>query len=364
MRDSRTVMTLDAGGTYLKFSAIRDGALLFDPVPIASEAHDLDRCLAHIVEGFDLVRRRLPEAPVAISFAFPGPTDYNNGIVRDLPNLPGFRGGVALGPMLEERFRIPVFMNIEGFLPWVNGLLEAAGSPRRYRNLLGITIGTGLGGGLVTDGRLFVGDNSAGVEVCLLRNKVEPDLNVEQSVCIGAVRRVYAREAGIPLDSAPEPRLIREIALGETPGNAAAAREAFRSLGEAAGDAIAQALTLVDGLVVIGGGVSGAAPLFLPALVDAINAPYPTPEGPRRRLFSHAFNLEDPAHREEFLKSETREIPIPGSSRTVRFDPTLRVAVGLSRLGTSHAVAVGAYDFALAMLDQRLGQIHSLPEAP
>jgi glucokinase len=375
MHDSRTVMTLDAGGTYLKFSAIRDGTPLFDPIPIPSEAHDLERCLGHIVEGFELVRQRLPDAPAAISFAFPGPTDYNNGIVRDLPNLPGFRGGVALGPMLEERFGIPVFMNndgdlftygeaIEGFLPWVNGLLEQAGSSRRYRNLLGITIGTGLGGGLVTDGRLFVGDNSAGVEVWLLRNKVEPDLNVERSANIGAVRRVYARQAGIPLEAAPEPRIIHEIALGETPGNAAAAREAFRSLGEAAGDAIGQALTLIDGLVVIGGGVSGASALFLPALVEAINGVYHTPEGPQPRLLSKAFNIEDPAQREAFLKSETREIPIPGSTKTVRYDPTLRVAVGISRLGTSHAVAVGAYDFALAMLDQRFGETHSLPEAP
>jgi glucokinase len=363
MPDSRTVLTLDAGGTYLKFSAIRDGALLFDPVPIASESDDLDRCLAHIVEGFELILRRLPEPPAAISFAFPGPTDYRGGIVHDLPNLPGFRGGVALGPMLEERFRIPVFMNndgdlftygeaMEGFLPFVNGLLERAGSPRRYRNLLGITIGTGMGGGLVTDGRLYLGDNSAGLEVGLLRNKVEPDLNVEQSVCIGAVRRVYAREAGIPFDSAPEPRVIRAIALGETPGNAAAAREAFRSVGEAAGDAIAQALTLIDGLVVIGGGVSGAASLILPALVDAMNGLYRTPQGPRRRLFSYAFNLEDPVQREAFLKSDSREIPIPGTTKTIAFDPIMRVAAGLSRLGTSQAVAIGAYAFALSKLDQ------------
>jgi len=58
------------------------------------------------------------------------------------------RGGVALGPMLEERFGIPTFINndgdlfvygeaIAGFLPYVNGLLEKAGSPKRYKNLFG-----------------------------------------------------------------------------------------------------------------------------------------------------------------------------------------------------------------------------------
>jgi glucokinase len=354
-------MTLDAGGTFLKFSAIRAGTQLMEPIPLPSDAHDLTLCLGRIVEGFELVRSRLPEPPAAISFAFPGPADYRNGVVLDLPNLPCFRGGVALGPMLKEHFRIPVFMNndgdlftfgeaMSGFLPYVNGLLETAGNPRRYRNLLGITIGTGLGGGLVTDGRLYLGDNSAAFEVCLLRNKVDAACHVERSACIGAVRRVYAREAGIPLEAAPEPRVIHEIALGQTPGNAAAAREAFRSLGEAAGDAIAQALTLADGMVVIGGGISGAAPLFLPALVAAMNAPYQTPEGPHRRLFSTAFNLEDPTERDAFLQSETRETLIPGSSKTVCYNPEPRVAVGISRLGTSQAVALGAYAFALSRL--------------
>jgi len=355
-------MTLDAGGTWLKYSAVRGGALLFEPFAVPSESHDLERCLAHIVEGFEMVRARLPEPPVAISFAFPGPSDYRNGIVLDLPNLPGFRGGVALGPMLEERFGLPVFMNndgdlftcgeaMEGLLPWVNGLLAEAGSRRRYRNLLGVTIGTGMGGGMVSGGRLHLGDTSAGLEIGLLRNKVEPARRVEYSVSIGAVRRVYAREAGIPLDDAPEPRILRQIALGQAPGNPAAAREAFRTMAEAAGGAIAQALTLIDGLAVIGGGVSGAADIFFPALLEAINGRYHTPEGPGPRLFSHAYNLEDPAERAAFLATDARDIPVPGSTRRVPYDPLKRVAVGVTRLGTSRAVAIGAYAFALAALD-------------
>ena len=72
-------------------------------------------------------------------------------------------------------------------------------------------------------------------------------------------------------EAAPEPDVIARIALGEAQGDPRAARESYRTFGEAAGDAIAQALTLVDGLVVIGGGLSGAAPLFLPALIDAAN---------------------------------------------------------------------------------------------
>jgi glucokinase len=359
--DSRIVMTLDAGGTGLKFSAIRGNRPLMEPISIPTEADNLNRCLANIVDGFCRVQSLCPEPPVAISFAFPGPADYPAGIIGDLPNLPAFRGGVALGPMLEEKFGVPVFINndgdlfvygeaIAGFLPYINDLLEEAGSPKRYKNLFGVTLGTGLGGGIVRNGQLFVGDNSVAGEAWLLRNKLDSALNAEEGACIRAVRRVYARVAGMPEDEAPEPKTIHEIATGGVPGNRAAAVEAFHRLGEVAGDAVAQALTLIDGLAVIGGGISAAYQFFLPALVDAVNDVYVKPGGRLPRLVARAFNAEDPAQLNEFLQGQKRTITVPGSARTVQYDPLQRTAIGLSRLGTSEAVAVGAYAFALRQL--------------
>jgi glucokinase len=359
--DSRIVMTLDAGGTNLKFSAIRGNELLVGPISVPSEADNLERCLANIVHGFESIRACLPEPPVAISFAFPGPADYPAGIVANVGNLPAFRGGVALGPMLEEKFRIPVFLNndgdlfvcgeaIAGFLPYVNGLLEHAGNPKRYRNLFGLTLGTGLGGGIVINGELLIGDNSAGGEAWLLRHKLDARMNAEEGASIRAVRRVYAQAVGISLEQAPEPKTIFEIGMGRAEGNVAAAREAFRQMGEVAGDAAAQALTLIDGLVVVGGGISAAAPLFLPALVDAMNDVFERDGNPMPRLVPHTFNFEDAVQRAEFLRSSARELTVPGSARKVFFDPIQRSAVGLSRLGTSEAVAIGAYAYALNRL--------------
>jgi glucokinase len=167
------------------------------------------------------------------------------------------------------------------------------------------------------------------------------------------VRRVYAKRAGIPLDQAPEPAVIFEIGTGAKPGHREAAVEAFRQLGEVVGDAMAHALTLVDGLGVIGGGVSGAWPLFLPALVAELNGCYLNPNGKTfRRLAMAVFNLEDPGQLETFLKGEAKEITVPGSSRKVQYDPLQRIGIGMSRLGTSEAVAIGAYAFALRKLDQ------------
>ena len=364
--DPRIVLTLDAGGTTLKFTAVRGNRLLFAPVAVPSDAHDLRRCLDNIVQGFRQVEARLSEPSVAISFAFPGPADYPAGIIGNLPNFPAFReaGGVALGPMLEAEFRRPVFINndgnlfvygeaIAGLLPHVNGLLEAEGNPKRYRNLFGVTLGTGLGGGVAVDGRLLIGDNSIGGEAHLLRHVLDPGVGAEEGACIRAVRRVYAERAGIPLADAPEPKTIADIAAGRAAGNQPAALESFQRLGTVAGDALAQGLALIDGLAVIGGGISHAHALFMPALVAAINQPYAEGDASiPRRLIARAFNLEDAGETAEFTRRHAREIVVPGTTDRISYDPLPRTAVGVSRLGTNEAVAVGAYAFALQQLDR------------
>ena len=363
--DRRIVLTLDGGGTNFRFSAIRGDKPLGKSLVMPSNGDQLDRCLANMIEGFSQLEQLCPEPPAAISFAFPGPADYPNGIIGDLANLPGFRGGVPVGPILEQRFGIPAFINndgdlfaygeaIAGFLPYVNSLLEKAGSPKRYRTLFGVTLGTGFGAGITHDGQLFLGDNSMAAEVFLLRNKLYSSMSAEETASIRGVRRVYAAQAGLPFEQAPEPKVIYEIGLGKQPGDQAAAREAFRQLGEVVGDALGNALTLLDGLAVVGGGVAGAWPLFLPALVSELNSSYTGPNGETfRRLDSIAFNLEDSEDLQKFLRGDPREILVPGGKRKLQYDPLQRVGVGLSRLGTSEAVAIGAYAFALSKMDRR-----------
>ena len=172
--DKRIVITLDAGGTNLVFGAMQAGEFIVEPVTLPSQAQNLDLCMQTMVEGFSRIIAALGERkPAAISFAFPGPADYPHGIIGGgyLPNFPSFRDGVALGPFLEEHFGIPVFINNDGdlfaygealcgVLPEINARLEAAGSSKRYKNLIGYTFGTGFGIGMVVDNRLNRGDNS------------------------------------------------------------------------------------------------------------------------------------------------------------------------------------------------------------
>ena len=303
--DSHIVLTLDAGGTNLKFSAIRGNKLLVEPIYIPTEADNLDRCLANVVEGFCQVRGHCPEPPAAISFAFPGPADYPSGIIDNVTNMPAFRGGVALGPMLEDKFGIPVFINndgdlfaygeaIAGFLPYINDLLEKAGSPKRFKNLFGVTLGTGFGGGIVRDGELFIGDNSSAGEAWLLRNKLDPSVNAEEACSIRAVRRLLRSRGWHSRKQSARTESHLRHCHWQLARRSRAAITAFRTLGEAAGDAIAQGLAMVDGLVVIGGGISAAYPLFMPALIDAVNDVYVKGNDRLRRVVARAFNAEEP----------------------------------------------------------------------
>jgi glucokinase len=362
--DERIVMTLDAGGTNFVFSAVQANEEIIEPVRLPSNASDLDRCLETITKGFMQVRESVSVLPAAISFAFPGPADYPSGIIGDLTNLPAFRGGIALGPMLEEQFKIPVFLNndgdlfvygeaIAGFLPWLNSLLSEKDSPKRYRNLFGITLGTGFGAGIVYDGQLYLGDNSAAAEIWCLRNKLHPDSFAEEGASIRAVQRVYMDKSGLPGNELPNPKEIFEIGTGEKEGNRQAALEAFKELGIVVGDALANAITLLDAPIVVGGGLTGASSLFLPSLVNEMNSQLQSINGEKvPRIDMKTFNLEDYNELEQFLAGEKKEVTIPGTNRKITFDPLKRTGIGLSRLGTSKAVGIGAYAYALSMLDR------------
>jgi glucokinase len=364
-KDERVVMTLDAGGTNLVFSSIKGEKEIIDPIRLDTPKDNLKTFLERIVTGFKQVESSLSEKPVAISFAFPGPADYKRGIICDLENLPAFKGGVALGPMLEDKFNIPVFINndgdlftygeaISGFLPQINSLMEKKGGSKKYHNLFGVTFGTGFGGGIVHNGELFLGDNSAQGEINRMRNKLISDCSVEDSVSIRGVKRVYMYEAGCCEKNCPLPEEIYKIGIGQEKGNKQAAIKAFEDLGVVAGDALANAITLIDGLIVIGGGLSGAYPLFINKIVEEMNKKYKTIDGASvDRLEVKVFNLEDDKERPGFLEGGKREIEVPFTKRKFKYDSLKRIGIGITRLGTLRAVSIGAYTYALNQLDKK-----------
>lgn len=353
----KIVVTLDAGGTNFVFGAMCDGEPIGQSLTLPSSAHDLDLCLNTLISGFEQTIVSLPEAPVAISFAFPGPADYRNGVIGGyLPNFPSFRDGVALGPMLEHKFGIPVFINNDadlfaygeamgGALPRINRKLEEAGSQKRYRNMLGFTFGTGFGFGFVMDGKLNLGDNSC-VETFCLKHRDHAEYIVEDGVAIRAVKRVYRELTGDEREL--QPKDIFDIAEGKLEGNSEAAKEAFATLGRVAGDAMATAVTLMDGLIVIGGGLSAASKYFMPALISEMRSKIHTMSGDElNRVQMNVYNLDDAAEFEKFASGSSTKIKVYGTDKEVVYDPEKRVGITISDIGASNAVALGAYLYAI-----------------
>ena len=364
--DNRIVITLDAGGTNFVFGAMRACEYITEPVTYPANAHDLDLCLDTMVRGFREVIDQLDEKPVAISFAFPGPADYPNGIIGGyLPNFPSFRDGVALGPMLQNEFGIPVYINndgdlfvygeaISGALPEINRRLVAAGSGKRFRNLLGYTFGTGFGVGIVMNGKLNRGDNSC-VETFCLPHKTKKGIIVEDGVAVRAIKRVYAEASG-DYGHNFEPKDICEIADGKRGGNQEAARKAFAEFGEIAGDAMAIAAQLVDGIIVLGGGITAAARWIMPSLMKELRSSLATLGGDSvRRVQMEVFDLDNPAEFEKFAKGNSKRIAVRGTNLTVEYDDMKRIGVTLSKLGASKAISTGAYSFALSKIDEEEG---------
>lgn len=361
--DNRIVMTLDAGGTNFVFSAIQGNREIVTPVNLAAQPELLDSCLQSLVTGFKQVRGQLAQKPVAISFAFPGPADYEHGVIGDLPNFPAFRGGVALGRYLENQFGIPVYINndgnlfaygeaLAGILPELNEKLEKAGSRKRYRNLIGITLGTGFGAGVVVNGELLIGDNGCGGDVWNLKNPLHQKMIAEESISIRAVKRVYAELSGM-LDSTLTPKDICDIADGMKTGDRDAAKASFGRLGHALGDILASVLTLIDGVVVIGGGLSGAARHILPAVMEELEGKLGTFSGEYfSRLQMKVLNIEDEQQVAELLQPDSETIKAYGTTYSVPYARVKKTAIAISHRGTNRTIALGAYAFALNELNK------------
>ena len=269
-----------------------------------------------------------------------------------------------MGPFLSDRFGVPVFINndgnlfaygeaLVGKLPEVNRMLEEAGSSMRYKNLLGITLGTGFGGGAVIEGKLLSGDNGCGGDVWLMRNSLYPEMIAEESVSIRAVKRVYHEFAPEDVDDNLTPKDIFEIAEGRAEGNVNAAREAFSQLGKAAADSVIHALDIIDGLVVIGGGLSGAAKYIVPAMKEQMRSRLSTFGGDHFPcLQSEVYDLNDTEELAEFLRDDSTLVKVPGIERSVRYRNSRKTGIAVSSIGTSTAIALGAYAFALNNLSK------------
>ena len=163
---SRPVLALDLGATQIRAAVVQaDGSRL---TRVATEtpselgpAAVIDACAAALLSARDGAPPEVRESIMGIGISSPGPVDPRAGLVVEPPNLgPGFRD-VPLADDMEAALGLPTFLDRDTN---VAALGEAAyGAGRGQYDFIYVTVSTGVGGSIVTDGRLFHGpDGMAG----------------------------------------------------------------------------------------------------------------------------------------------------------------------------------------------------------
>jgi glucokinase len=264
------VLAIDIGGTKLAAALVgADGVVLAERrTPTSADvasAEELFATLAQLTEAV-MGGRRL----VGVGVGCGGPMEWPAGRVSPL-NIPGWRG-FPLRQRLAEHFPgLPVRLHNDAVCVAAGEHWRGAG--RGSRNLLGMVISTGVGGGLVLDGRLV--DGGSGNAGHIGHVVVEPDgppCVCGGQGCLEAVARGpavlhWARKHGW----AGTPRAGGQQLVSDATAGDPVATTALQRAGRAAGIAIASATALCDlEVVTIGGGLSAAGELLMAPLRDAV----------------------------------------------------------------------------------------------
>jgi len=159
------VVGVDIGGTQIR-TAVLEGAKLRSRVSIPTGADPTpDRIIPRV---FGAVQQALNEAQVpldqlaGIGVAMPGPLDNRTGVIYSPPNLPGWNA-VPLHDIFYNHFKIPIFIENDAHTAGLAEYMFGAG--RGSRIMVYLTISTGIGGGVIIDGKIFEGASGTAGEL-------------------------------------------------------------------------------------------------------------------------------------------------------------------------------------------------------
>lgn len=159
------VIGVDLGGTQIRTAVLR-GATLLSRISILTGANTqpdsvLPRMYEAIQEALDKADVSLGQI-AGIGVAAPGPLDSNRGIVFSPPNLPGW-DGIPLRDLLAERFQTSIYVDNDANVAGLGEYMFGAG--QGSRNIVYMTVSTGIGGGVIADGKLLRGANGTAGEL-------------------------------------------------------------------------------------------------------------------------------------------------------------------------------------------------------
>ena len=257
---------VDFGGTQVKAGIVENGEVVRStatPTRANSGAAEVLDTIASTVLA-------LSSKPDAVGVAIPGEVNSEGRCWR-LPNVPGFEG-VHIAEELAKRLRCPIAVENDATTAALGERLYGHG--REHPSFLMMTLGTGVGGGLVLGHQLYPGANGFAAEIGHMKVDTAPTAPLCASAQLGCVEvfagtrallREYARHGGQASEVLP---IAVSARRGETAG-----LKTFEMMGSALGRLLANIQNLLDlNAVVFSGGISASFDLIEPYVRDALRA--------------------------------------------------------------------------------------------
>ncbi|MDD5595265.1 MAG: ROK family protein [Candidatus Omnitrophica bacterium] len=265
------IITIDLGGTNLRIALLNlKYRIIAKKVLSTRRFHKKESLILAIVESVkdflkssNLSNRQI----LGLGLGLPGPIDAEKGLVHFFPNIPGWKE-VHLKSILQKKLNLPVFLDNDANLM---ALAEyKLGAARGARNALCLTLGTGVGGGIIIDGNLYRASSFAAGEIGHLPiNEHGPKCNCGGVACLEAYignNRIKAMARKI---------FKREISLEELSNLAQRknkkAKGIWLEVGKHLGVALVGVVNLLNpDCIVIGGGVANAGKILFDRVKEIV----------------------------------------------------------------------------------------------
>jgi glucokinase len=283
-------VAVDIGGTKIAAGGVARNGQLAHGVSVPTPRDDPDALLDAVVSLIGGVREAASGRPAGVGVAVAGAVDPDSGEVRYAPNIPALHE-FPLRRLLTEAVGLPVVVGFDGHFTALGE--HRAGAGRGSRNMVLLTVGTGIGGGLILDGRLYRGsDNLAGAAGWMIADPASLDTAASRSV--GNLENVSAgpaiasslRSAGNGGGYHPPAASAEDVLTAARAGDQkalAVLRDASRFLAHTVTGIVS---LLNPEKVIIGGGL-GSTGIFLAPVREAVTT-FAQPTSRRRVLIETA----------------------------------------------------------------------------
>lgn len=248
------IIGIDLGGTNIRAALVQDGHII-EKKQILCPSHGTQE---EVVEAIcELISPLMSKSISGIGAGIPSVVDPEKGIVYNVANIPSWQE-VPLKAILEEQFHVKTCLNNDANC-FALGVAKCA-EGRPFQDLLGITLGTGVGAGVIIGNKLYNGKNTGAGEIGSL-----PYLDSDYEH--------YCSSAFFPRFYGKTGKEMAELAKE----NNQEALEAWQNMGKHLGNLIKAAMFCFDPeAIVLGGSIANAYPFFKESMWESVKEfPYP-----------------------------------------------------------------------------------------